>query len=148
MTNEKSAYRGSSFVIRHWDIQQLLLLQVFLDPFRLPQQERGVLIRRVDRAVDEREVLLELFREFLLFLIPPGGAERVKLAGERRHPPLQLGVEELELMSKSAQFGRVDNGLRHARSLLFCSGFRGERAPKGKIAPLRSILTVFAATAK
>ena len=68
----------------------------------------------VEKFFDDRDGLLELLHEAIVFLIAPGIAERQKLGVHRRKIAPNVAVEDLEAMGESAQLGRIDDGLRPA----------------------------------
>ena len=67
----------------------------------------------LDEAGDGPHVLLELFGEFLLFLVPPGPFQGRHLGPQRGDAVLDLAAELLEILGEPPQFFGVDNGLRH-----------------------------------
>src|SRR5688572_14390110 len=89
------------------------LLKVFLDPLRLAQQIRGVLVGRLDVLGDDLHVLVEVLDEFLVLLVSPRRAQGVQLCAQRRQPLLEFLVELLEVVGETTQFDGVDDGLRH-----------------------------------
>jgi hypothetical protein len=78
----------------------LFLLQIFFDAFGLSEQKRRIFARGFNRPRDELEVVLKLFSEFVVFLIPPTTVESMQLAGERIHAIFEFVTELGELMSK------------------------------------------------
>src|SRR5271165_1238907 len=71
----------------------------------------------LDEAGDGSHVLLELFGEFLLLLVPPGPLQGYHLGPQRGHALLDLAAEFPEVLREPPQFFGVDDGLRHGISL-------------------------------
>jgi hypothetical protein len=89
------------------------LLHVFFDSLGLAQQVRNVIFIRLDESAQQLQVLSEFFREFQVFLIAPGLAERIQLARNHAEPRLQVVIEFSQHSGESTQLGWIDNGLRH-----------------------------------
>ena len=58
-------------------------------------------------------VLLKFFDEFIVFLVPPGGAKGRQLVAQRRSALLEFRIECLQIAGEPSQLIRIDNGLRH-----------------------------------
>src|SRR5690349_2746940 len=67
----------------------LSLLQILLDAFRFPQEERHMFVGGADKAGQDLHRLLELLAELLVLLVAPGVAQSVKLAMDRGQAGLQ-----------------------------------------------------------
>src|SRR5262245_36524395 len=76
-----------------------------------------MLIRYFHITADHLEMFLEVFDEFLVFLIAPRSAKRMQLRPQRSHPLLQLLIEFLQVLRESPQFVRINYCLRHGSSL-------------------------------
>jgi hypothetical protein len=92
---------------------ELALLQVFLDPFRLAEQERDMLIGRIDEPLHHLEGLLEFLDELVVFSVAPRLAQTAELTVQRGQLGHHLIIELLEPGSKTAEIFRVDDGLSH-----------------------------------
>jgi hypothetical protein len=89
------------------------LLEIFLDPFGLAEQERDVLIGRVDEPLDHLEGLFEFLDELVVFTVAPGLAQTAELTVQRGQLRHHLVIELLEPGRKSSEIFRVNNGLSH-----------------------------------
>lgn len=69
-----------------------------------------------DEALNGSHVLLELFGEFLLFLVPPGPFQGRHLGPQRSDAFLHIAAELPETLGEPPQFFGIDNGLRHGNS--------------------------------
>src|SRR5262245_23233249 len=96
-----------------------MLVQIFLDALRLAQQERRVGVGRLDEFLQNFHRVAEFLGKFLVLLVLPGVAERVKAGVEERHAILQLDVEPLQLLREPAHFAGIHYGLWHRRSSWF-----------------------------
>src|SRR5262245_8781099 len=93
--------------------RDLSLLQIFVNPIGLAQQERDVLIIGFEKVGHHLQIAVKLFAETLIFLVAPCGAQSFQLACQGRRLFRQAGIEFLEHLSKSAQFIGVDDRLGH-----------------------------------
>jgi hypothetical protein len=95
----------------------LFLLQVFFNPLRFAQQERGILTRGLNRTRDLFEMVLKLLGKFVVLLIPPTRVQTMDLVGQRCQPIFEFVAELSELLRETPQFRGIDNGLRHGEPL-------------------------------
>ena len=91
------------------------LLQVFVDSFRLAQEEWRILARGFNRPRDQFQMVLEFFGELAMLLIPPTAVESVQLTGEGGQPIFEFIAELGKLMGKPPKLGGIDNRLGHGR---------------------------------
>src|SRR6516225_8482547 len=90
-----------------------MLLQIFLDPFGLAQQERNMLIGDLKEMLDYVQGLLEFLRELHVLLVAPCVAEPGHLRVQSGQPLPQVAIKLLEMMRETPQFQRINNCLGH-----------------------------------
>ncbi len=71
-------------------------------------------IIRVDELGEKPQVLVELFGEFAVFLVPPTGAEGFELGRQHGRLVREDGVELFEPLREGPQLLGIDDRLRHA----------------------------------
>jgi hypothetical protein len=107
---------------------RLLLLEILIDEFRLPQQIGHVLLGHFRETGKYSELLLKLLGELPVFLVPPGLAKGNHLSTDRTGAVLQLGVKSLQVSSEAAKLLGINNGLRHEADLLQLAAERSRTA--------------------
>ena len=91
----------------------LALLQIFLDPFGLAEQEWDVLIGGVDESLHHLEGLFKFLDELVVFPVAPGLAQTAELTVQRGQLGHHLIVELFEPGGKSTEIFRINNRLSH-----------------------------------
>jgi hypothetical protein len=94
------------------------LLEIFVDSIRLAEQKGNVLPGRFQKARENLDRLGKVRLELVVFLIAPGIAEGGKLPLQDRELSAHLGIEVLQMLGKTPQFGGIDKCPRHETLLL------------------------------
>src|SRR5229473_2198748 len=114
-----SLIRGTIKIKRKIKIKngtESVLIEVFLDSLRLPQQEWGLLVRHFDELLEGFHGLLEFLGEFGMFLVLPGVTEGGEAGLERDDAVLEVGIEPLKFLGESPHLFGVHDCLGHNRS--------------------------------
>ena len=90
-----------------------MLLQILFDTFRLALEEWHMHVGDFEEVLDNMQRLLELLREFLVFLITPGVREARHLGVQARQSFAQVAIELFEMMGEAPKFEGVHIRLSH-----------------------------------
>jgi hypothetical protein len=90
-----------------------MLVQVLLNPLRLAEQERRMLVGAFDEFLEHLHCVAKFFGELGVFLILPGVAEGSEARLQERHPILRFNVEAFEFFGEAADFTWIHDGLWH-----------------------------------
>ena len=108
-----------------------MLIQIFLDPLRLPQQIRPMLIGQFHELRQRLHRLLELLSKLYVLLVLPRIAELREARLQRGHPRLQVGIEPFQFFGEPPHLFGIHDRLghkNHFRSICSLKGARGRRA--------------------
>ena len=115
-----------------------MLLQIFVDAFRLAHQERDMQVGNFEEMLDHVQGLLEFLRELFMLLVAPGVAQTRHLRVQARQTLAQIAVELLEMMGETPKLQGIHDCLRHACLTKGAPGvlhFHAKRgSPQGQIA--------------
>src|SRR5687768_6229399 len=95
----------------------LALLQVVFHALGLAEQERDVLVGRLDEPSDDLHRLFEFLDEFVMLAVAPARAEAGELSMHDGHLGEQIVVELLQAHGEPPKFLWIGDGLRHEAPL-------------------------------